>query len=293
MTTPFVKRAIQDLKSNRFLNMVTVVIIAFAVLIVSAFTLFFLNVTDVMDAWKRGVRIMVYLKEEPDRRGPDDIQQAIESIAGVQQAVFISKAEALKLLKAQMHRQASLFQDLKENPLPDAFEVRIIPSAQSQEAVEMLADRIESLPEIEEVEYGQSWIGKFTGIINLFRLAGYAVRSLFFMAAVFIVANTIRIVLYSRRDEVEIMRLVGAADGFIKLPFYVEGLLLGALGAALGIGILLMIFLLISANVRQSLAIGTFQLRFLPAADLGIILVGSMVAGWLGCFLSLKQFLRN
>ncbi len=293
MTTPFVKRAIQDIQSNRFLNMVTVVIIAFAVLIVSAFTLFFLNVTDVMDAWKSGIRIMAYLKAEPGRRSPVDIQQAIESIAGVQQAVFISKAEALKSLKAQMHRQASLFQDLKENPLPDAFEVWIIPSAQNQDAMEMLAERIESLPEIEEVEYGQSWIGKFTGLINLFRLAGYAVRSLFFMAAVFIVANTIRIVLYSRRDEIEIMRLVGATDGFITIPFYIEGLLLGALGGILGIGILLLIFLLISANVQQSLIVGTFQLRFLPIVDWGAILVGSMAAGWLGCFLSLKQFLRS
>ncbi|MDF1591841.1 MAG: permease-like cell division protein FtsX [Desulfobacterales bacterium] len=291
--TLFIKRAIHDILGNRFLNMVTVITIALSILIVSSFTLFFINATDVMDVWKKGIRIMAYLKPEPDRKNLADTRQALQSITGVQDAVFVSKEEALKLLKAQMHRQASLFENLRENPLPDAFEVRIIPSSQRGEEVERLAARIESLPEIEEVEYGQSWVGKFTSIINLFRLAGYAIGALFFMAAVFIVANTIRIVLYSRREEIEIMRLVGAADGFIKAPFYIEGLILGALGGIIGIGVLFLIFLLISANVQQSVAAGLFQLRFLSMESTGAILVGSMIAGWLGCYLSLKQFLKT
>lgn len=293
MMTLFIKRAIQDILGNRFLNMVTVITIALSILIVSSFTLFFINATDVMDVWKKGIRIMAYLKPEHDRKNLADIRQTIQSIAGVQEAIFISKDEALNLLKTQMHRQASLFENLKENPLPDAFEVRIIPASQRGEEVEMLAARIESLPEIEEVEYGQSWVGKFTSIINLFRLAGYAIGALFFMAAVFIVANTIRIVLYSRREEIEIMRLVGAADGFIKTPFYIEGLILGALGGIIGTSALFLIFLLISANVQQSLAAGMFQLRFLSMKSTFGILAGSMFAGWLGCYLSLKQFLKT
>lgn len=291
--TSFTKRAIQDILRNRFLNMVTVIIIALSILIVSAFTLFFINATDVMEALKKGIRIMAYLKPDPVRKDIADIRQAIQSITGVQEAVFISKDDALNLLKTQMQRQASLFENLKENPLPDAFEVRIIPSSQHEGAVEMLAARIESLPEIEEVEYGQSWVGRFTGIINLFRLAGYAIGILFFMAAVFIVANTIRIVLYSRREEIEIMRLVGAADAFIQAPFYIEGLILGALGGLIGIGALLLIFLLISANVQESLAAGLIQLRFLSLEGICGILAGSMFAGWLGCYLSLKQFLKT
>ncbi|MEW6671944.1 MAG: permease-like cell division protein FtsX [Thermodesulfobacteriota bacterium] len=293
MMTLFIKRAIQDILGNRFLNMVTVITIALSILIVSSFTLFFINVTGVMDVWKKGIRIMAYLKPDPARRNPADIQRTIQSITGVQDAVFVSKEEALNLLKAQMRRQASLLENLKENPLPDAFEIRIVPSSQSGAEIETLAARVESLPEIEEVEYGQSWIGKFTGIINLFRLAGYAIGGLFFMAAVFIVANTIRIVLYSRREEIEIMRLVGAADGFIKAPFYIEGLILGALGGLIGIGTLLLIFLMIAANVQQSMVAGLFQLRFISMTGTGGILSGSMFAGWLGCYLSLKQFLKT
>ena len=89
------------------------------------------------------------------------------------------------------------------------------------------------------------------------------------------------------------MRLVGAADGFIKAPFYIEGLILGALGGIIGIGTLFLIFLLISANVQQSVVAGLFQLRFLAMESTFAILVGSMIAGWLGCYLSLKQFLKT
>ena len=133
---------------------------------------------------------------------------------------------------------------------------------------------------------------RFMSIINLFRLTGYAMGGLFFLAAVFIVANTIRLVLYSRREEVEIMRLVGATDGFIKAPFYIEGLIQGVLGGMIGLTVLFVIFILVSLNVEQGLTAGLFTIRFLsPGAFCGI-LVCSMFVGWLGCYLSLKQFLR-
>ena len=117
--------------------------------------------------------------------------------------------------------------------------------------------------------------------------------ALFFMAAIFIVANTIRLVIYSRREEVEIMRLVGATDNFIKIPFYFEGLIQGALGAIMGLGILYFSFFLIVTNVEQEFLPGIFQLKFIPSAILCEILLGSMLVGWLGCYISLKQFLKN
>jgi cell division transport system permease protein len=288
----YYKRAIQDILENRFLNVVTIITISISILIASAFALFFVNAGEVMNSWKKGIRIMAYLKPGVPETKTKEIKLKIKDIYGVQDARFISKNEALGQLRKQMKRQSSLLENLKENPLPDAFEIRMIASFQNQDKIETLATRLESLPQIDEVEYGQQWLGRFTNIFHLFRLTGYAMGGLFFMAAVFIVANTIRLVLYYRREEVEIMRLVGATDRFIKIPFYIEGLIQGALGGVLGLAALFVAFMFISSNVEQGLTSGLLTIRFLsPGAFSGIILC-SMFVGWLGCYLALKQFLK-
>ncbi len=286
------KRAIQDILDHRFLNIVTIITIAISILIVSAFALFFVNANEIINSWKKGIRIMAYLKPDAPEIKIPELKQKIQHIGGIQDVRFISKNEAFQQLKKQMRRQSSLFENLKENPLPDAFEIRLIASFQNQEKVEMLATRLESLPQIDEVEYGQRWLGRFTNFFNLFRLTGYAMGGLFFMAALLIVANTIRLVLYSRREEIEIMRLVGATDSFIKAPFYIQGLIQGAFGGIIGLAALFVTFMFISLSVKQGLSPGLFTIRFLsPGAFCGIIL-GSTFVGWIGCYLSLKQFLK-
>ena len=288
----YLKRAVRDIRQNRFLNAVTIITIALSILIVSAFALFFINTSKLMDTWREGVRILVYLEPAVPAAEIPGLQSKIQAMYGVQEVRFIPKDTALKELREQMRRQKSLLDNLKENPLPDAFEVRMLDTSRGWEKIETLAVNIEKLHRVAEVEYGRKWLGRFTNIFNLFTLAGYGLGTLFFVAAVFFVANTIRLVLYSRRDEIEIMRLVGAEDRFIKTPYYIEGLIQGALGGAIGLLILFIIFLIISSNVSQDLTAGPVQLQFLPLHIILTVLASSMVVGWLGCFVSLKQFLK-
>lgn len=293
MITLFFKRALDDIFKNRFLNLVTIITISLSILIASAFTLFFVNTSDIINSWKKGLRIMAYLKPGIDNGGLKDLKLAIQALDGVDNIQFISKQEALSRLKAQMAHQASLFENLTQNPLPDSIEIRMTAATDSWQNIDSLAAQIESLPQIDEVEYGQRWVGRFAQIISLFRLAGYAMGTLFFMATIFIVANTIRLVIYSRRDEVEIMRLVGATDNFIKIPFYFEGLIQGALGALIGLVMLYIAFIFVSSNVEKGFFPGLFRFHFLSPTVLLAILMISMLVGWLGCFISLKQFLKQ
>ena len=293
MITLFFKRAIDDIIKNRFLNLVTIITISLSILIASAFILFFVNTGDVINSWKRGLRIMAYLKPGISDSELEVIKKKIRSLDDVDTLRFISKQEALSRLKTQMKNQASLFANLTRNPLPDSFEIRMTAAIESWQKIDALANRIESMPQIDEVEYGQRWVGRFAHIISLFRLAGYAMGTLFFMATIFIVANTIRLVIYTRREEVEIMRLVGATDNFIKVPFYFEGLIQGALGAVIGLAMLYIAFIFVSSNIEKGFFPGLFRFHFLsPGMLLGILLV-SMLVGWLGCFISLKQFLKQ
>lgn len=288
----YYKRALQDIIDHKFLNAITIITIAISILIVSAFSLFFVNANEIINSWKKGIRIMAYLKPGVPEVKIPELKQKIKRINGIQDIRFIPKSKALQLLKKQMKRQSSLFENLKENPLPDAFEIRLIASSQNQDKVEIIATRLESFPQVDEVEYGKRWLGRFTNFFNLFRLTGYAMGGLFFMATVLIVANTIRLMLYSRREEVEIMRLVGATDRFIKAPFYIQGLIQGAFGGIIGITILFITFMFISSSVDQGFSPGLFTIKFLsPGAFFGIILC-SMFVGWIGCYISLKQFLK-
>lgn len=288
----FYRRAIKDIQENRFLTAITVVTIALSILIASAFALFFVNAGDVLNLWQKGIRMMVYLKPKISEAERLDIKFRLQSIAGVQEALYISKDEAMNRLKSQMQHHSALLENLKENPLPEAFEVSLQPSTHNSEELRFLAERLQSLTGVAEVEYGQQWIQRFSNIINLFSIAGYAIGALFFMATLFIVANTIRLVLYSRRDEIEIMRLVGATDRFIKIPFYLEGMIQGGAGTVIGLGLLYAGYFTLSTHFEPTIASGMIALRFFSAGMCAAVVLGGTIIGWLGCWVSLKQFLK-
>lgn len=288
----FYRRAIKDILENRFLTAITVVTIALSILIAAAFALFFVNAGDMLNLWQKGMRMMVYLKANTSEAERLDTKFRLQAIAGVQEAAYISKDEALTRLKTQMQHHSALLENLKENPLPDSFEITLQPSARNSEELRFLAERVQALSGVAEVEYGQQWIQRFTHIINLFSLAGYAIGALFFMATLFIVANTIRLVLYSRRDEIEIMRLVGATDRFIKIPFYLEGMIQGGAGTVIGLGLLYAGYSALSLHFAPGLASGMIQLRFFSVGASAAAILGGTLIGWLGCWVSLKQFMK-
>lgn len=286
------RRALQDMRSNRMLSLVTISTFALSILIVSSAMLFFVNMGDIMDGWRQGIRVMAYLQEGLNATDRSTLKVRMESLYGVQQADFVPKDQALERLRTQMGRQTSILDNLDSNPLPDAFEIQMIAASQSWDKVEQLAMALEKLEGVSEVEYGQRWIKRIINIFNLFQLTGTVMGGLFFMAAVFIVGNTVRLVLYSRREEVEIMRLVGATERFILAPFYFQSLIQAALGGIIGLAALFMMYMLIQSRITTDMATVFFQPRFLsPLTLLGIVGCG-MLVGWLGCHLSVKQYVK-
>jgi cell division transport system permease protein len=168
----------------------------------------------------------------------------------------------------------------------------MIPTARTWEKAEDLARRLEAMAGVADVEYGQRWVERFVTLFNLFRLTSYAMGGLFFIASVFIVGNTVRLILYSRREEVEIMRLVGATERFILAPFYFQSMIQGALGGLAGLVALLIMFMLIQSKIQAVTLTGLVNLRFLSPGLMAAIVGASTLVGWLGCHLSLKQYLK-
>ena len=288
----FVNKALADIRSNRFLNFITIITISLSILSVSVFMLFFENASRVIEVWNQGGRAMIYLEKEFSYEMLPRLTKTIRGLGEIEEMIFIPKDQALDKLKKEMTARTDFFKTLKTNPLPDAIEIKMKFHG-SFEQIQGFARQIESLPMVENVEYGQGWLGKFLNIFNLFKMTGYAMCGIFLLIALFITANTVRLAFYSRRLEVEIMRLVGATEGFIKTPFYVEGLFQGFIGGVLGLVILLIGYLTISSGIAENLAAYVYtDIQFLSAKAILLILFSSTFLGWFGCYLSLKQILK-
>ena len=290
--THFLKRALADIRSNKFLNLITIITISLSILVVSVFLLFFENAGRVIESWNQGGRAMIYLKEEFNADMLPQLKAKINSLGDIDKMVYISKAKALDTLKKNIASQTTFLTTLKENPLPDALEIRI-KSYNSFEEIQKFAQTIKAIDIVDDIEYGQGWLGKFLKIFNLFKITGYAMCGFFFLMALFITANTVRLAFYSRKLEVDIMRLVGATETFIKAPFYIEGLVQGFLGGILGLCALLITYMMVSSGITQSLASYVYlDIQFLSVKMVMFIIFSSTFLGWFGCYLSLKQIFK-
>jgi len=288
----YFKRTVSDLFFNRFLNVITIVTISLSILVVATFVLFFENASRVIDAWNQGLRIVAYLEKEFTPSMVQGLTDKIIAMDGSVAVRFISKEEALAQLKKEMGKSAFL-DTLQDNPLPHAIEIKMKKSNLVWNEVSAFAEAVEKLPQVQDVEYGQRWLGKFLTMFDLFRIIGYSMSTLFFMIALFITANTVRIALYSRQEEVAIMRLVGATDDFITTPFYIQGLIQGLLGGIIGLLVLFIFFFILSSNLGGAISSHMlFDIKFLSIKYCVIIVFGSTFLGWFGCYLSLRQFLK-
>ncbi len=287
----YVRRALVDIRLNKFLNLITIITIALSILVVSTFMLFFQNISRMVETWNHGGRIMVYLDSSFTMEMLPELNAKLKSFKNTRQVFFISKDVALNNLKKNINSDTVFFETLSENPLPDAFDVRMSGVSNFDE-VSVFAQKIKDISHVSEVEYGQAWLEKFLNIYNLFKVAGWSISSLFFLIALFITANTVRLAFFSRKEEINIMHLVGATDNFIKTPFYLEGLFQGAVGGIAGLAILLISYISLSSGVSDAVSSYMFiDIQFLSFKYILIIIAGSTFLGWFGCYISLKQLL--
>lgn len=283
------RHALKDIRRHHFLYGITWVTIVLSVILSGTFTLFASNAGDVLSSWKAGVRIMVYLDRGMVEKDIVRIKNMLAEMPLVADSRFISKSEALEFLRIRMQRHAAVFHNLPENPLPDAFELRVKVEENGWHIVEEVAVQVEKIEGVTDVEYGGQWVARFFQVIGMLRLAAFGMGSLFFLVSVFIVANSIRLAFYSRKEEVEIMRLVGAAEGFIKAPFYIQGLLLGFFGGTGGMLVLFMAYTTLTLRMDATFSALAFDFSFLSSNTLASIIGLSTLVGWAGAYLSFRQ----
>lgn len=288
----FLKKALENLRINPFLSLVTLSTIAISMLILGLFTLIYLNVQQFLNQWGDELQITAYLEETLSRDQAEELLSKVVDWPEVEKIIYVSKAQALARFRSQLREYSGILEGLEENPLPASLELKLRPQLGRGGNTEELSTRLERLPGVAEVQYGKRWMAKLRIFVDVIELVGITVGGLLLLATLFVISNTVKLTFYSRQEEVEIMRLVGATDLFIKAPFLIEGLLHGLGGALLATGALSLFTLLLFSHLhlplRLAMRTGSLPSIHLLAGFLGL----GLFLGMLGSTISLRRFLR-
>lgn len=237
--------------------------------------------------WKDKARLVVYLRDDASAGQHRSIAKSLAGLQEVQALHFVSKNEALQRLRLSLDGQRDLLEDLEDNPLPASFEVTPTPAARRVDALDRVAVAVGRLPGVEDVEYGRSWLAKLDAMSALGRVVGLAGIIMMASALVLVITNTIKLTLYSRLEELEIVKLVGAPPLALAGPYVVEGALKGLAGGIIAAAALAV--LLFGVDARYGAAIHEV-LGVRPAAEMTFAVAGGLVV--LGLVLGLVASFR-
>ena len=290
----FFREAVQGIKNNLFIHVIAVGTISFSLLTLGIFMITVINLDRTFNAWGRDMEVIVYLDQSSSAEA---ITQAGESIARLPQCrkvTYVSKEEALAMLKAGLETQAGLLDDLNDNPLPPSFEIELKEEYKSPGDLKAFISEVKKIDAAVDVDYGQEWLNRFSAFISMIKLVGLSVGSVLLLATVFIISNTIKLTIYSRREEIEIMKLVGATNLSIRLPFFLEGITQGLLASLLSLAILYGGYKTLTYKmiIDYSLYMGPLHLIFLPYTVMGALILLGIGLGIFGCAFSMGRFLK-
>ena len=291
----FIGKAFQNFRHFFVLNLITIGIISLSLLVLSTFLLAFLNLQSYLGKWKNQFQVTTYLADDITPEKLAVIEKEIGRIPGVKDLSYISKEEALVFFKDTFPDQKQVLEGLKENPLPASIDIQLQDTLQSPDQVKSFALQLKTIPGVDAVEYGQYWIEGYAGFLDFMKSAGLVVGAVVLLATVFIIANTIKLTVYARKEEIEIIRLVGATNYFIRTPFFIEGILQGLLGALTALGVLYIFYRLFVGWVAHLsyVPLRSLEVSYLPPHYVAFIIGGGMATGFLGSLFSLGRHLKS
>lgn len=269
------------------LSALSMTTIAFSLFVFGLFGLVAVNLKQAIGDVAERVEIVAYLKRGTSIETVTMAIADLEAIPQVESAEHVSEGEALARARRELREFQDIFQDLEANPLPASLEIRLKAPYRNAEHAAAVADMLrKGFAFVDDVRYGQDWVKQLDRLRNIAGAVGFVIGGAFALVAVIIIGTTIRMAVLQRSNEIAIMRLVGATDGFIRLPFLLEGLLKGVIGGALALGLAWGAWALVVANLN-------FQAMFFTPAEAALGVAVGGVLGLLGSMVSVGRHLKN
>ncbi|HHZ16653.1 MAG TPA: permease-like cell division protein FtsX [Peptococcaceae bacterium] len=285
-----IRDAFQSIRRNAIMTIASVATMSISLLILGSAWLLVLNSQHMASAMESELEINAYLQQELTREEALNLRRALEAVPGVAKVSFVSREEGLQRLQDRFGEETSIVDTLGEsNPLPDMYSIK----AEIAEEVPQIAQAIQEVEGVDTVRYGQGMVEKLLAFTQWLRTAGIVLVVAIGLGAVFLIATTIRLTVFARRKAISIMKLVGATDWYIRMPFLLEGMIIGFLGAGLAVLCLQLIYNQLVQNIMVTL-------NFLPILQdesliksvyKSLLLIGTSL-GAIGSVISMHRFLR-
>lgn len=276
--------AFRNLRRGGRVAVSAVLLITLSLAALGAFWVLSLNIGSAVVQWRDRLRVVLYLREEPPAGEVEGLLRKIEGVGEIQRLRYVSKAEALQTLRRQLGGQAGVVAELPSNPLPPSVEVTPAPEASTPEGTRALIQRLSALAEVEEVQGGTEWVERLAQWQGLLQAIGLALGAVLALAAILTATTATTLVLHARREELEIMRLVGASEMVIRLPLFLQGLAQGLVGAAVALGGLYFVYRLALPTLEPllSLTLGLSRATFFTPTEIALLIGGGGLLGALG-----------
>lgn len=288
-----IKESWKSIFRNGWMTFASVSSVTVTLLLVGVFYVLIMNLNEVANSIEKDVSIKVLIDLAADENQEKDLLNQIRSIPEVDSAIYSSKEQELDELIRSFGEDGELFKELYEeqNPLNDAIIVKTKDPLDTMK----VAKKIEKFSYVQDVNYGQGKVEKLFKIIETSRNVGAVLIFGLLFTAVFLISNTIKITIFARRREIEIMRLVGATNGFIRWPFFLEGIWLGILGSIVPITMIVIVYKKVYEALSRYLT-GHFihLLSFKPFIyEVSFLLLGlGCLIGIWGSMMSVRRFLK-
>ncbi len=290
MSSYYFRQAARNMTQNRLVHALCMGTMVISMLILGGFCLVFVNVSAWIQGWDETWSMSIYLRDDVTGDQRDALASYLNHLPSAEIKRFISKDAALREFKRILGPQASLLDGLEANPLPASFEVAFKKEATKSEDFYLVKNEIERMAGVEEVQYSEEWLGRFESFIHMARVLGFVAGGLLCVGVLFIISNTIKLTIYSRREEIEVMKMVGATDWFIRMPFLVEGLLQGMISGALSIAVLFLFYYGLTIKKAQWFGFAGLGVDFLPLEYTLYIVILCMMLGLFGSFVAIGRF---
>jgi len=279
------REALAAFQRTPLLTALSAAMIALSLFVLGLFGIAAYNTQQVIARVETRVEVVAYLRDDADGDAVRAAMLELGQLPEVRTVRYISRDSALQIARAEIPEFEQVFAGLESNPLPASLEVAMQSHQRGPEVVEAMAGRIEAYPFVESVRWGSEWLDR---VFLLRRVAGAATLVLglaFAVVAMLIIAAAVRMAVFARRDEIAIMRQVGATEGFVRRPFLLEGLLTGLLGAAAAVGLTYAVYWLLSGAV--------FELEWLPPLWTGTGVLAGVLLGVLASAAAVRRHVRH